>query len=259
MMRRTGWRTATNLSNKMEWEYLLEPEMLAWTVKALDRNVLFHLLPFVLPISISFMAFCVFLLKGHNMPSGIALAALVFALFLFYKVGMERTVFVYRATCERLEIFQWQDISDLEITFLRVFPFIATGIIAMAFINNPVISIAALAGPALVAVLVGSVGSASSYKAAHKRFRQRDFKWEDIDRAMLDVDKGILALSISSPDNCIHDHEIDFEDPAHHRYLTRIYFDKTQERQVLELFKKKMPDRATMVERSYKFAFAERS
>lgn len=57
---------------------------LTCTVKALDRNVLFHLLPFVLPISISSIAFSVFLLKGDNMSSDIALAALVFALFLFY-------------------------------------------------------------------------------------------------------------------------------------------------------------------------------
>ena len=258
-MRRTSWHRAKDLSARMEWGHTAEPEILAWTVKALDRSVLPWFFVFA-PVAIGFIVYdCYLWLKGDVVTAKLVLFSLIFPFFIFYKVAVERTVFVYRATSERLEICQWQDIPDLVFTFLRVFPFIVIGIIAMTLITNPILSIAALAGPALVAVLVGSVGSDSSYKAAHKKFGQRDFKWEDIDRAMLDVDKGILALSISSPDNCIHDHEIDFEDPAHHRYLTRIYFDKTQERQVLELFKQKMPAGATVVERSYKFAFAERS
>ena len=258
-MRRTGWGKAKDYANRIDWKYPSERELLTWTVKAIDRNILFWACFFVLPLAASLAFIGVPLVKGDSVMAAAMVIPFLFTLFLFYKVGMEKTVFVYRATSENIEICHWQDIPDLAFTFLRVFPFIMIGIIAMSLISNPALSIAALAGPALVAVLVASVGSDSNYKAIYKRFGRRELEWESIDRAMLDLKKGILALSISSPDNFIHDHEIDFDDPAHHRYLTRIYFDKTQERQVLELFKQKMPDRATMVERSYKFAFAERS
>ena len=256
MMRRTGWRTAKNLSDNMDWKYPSEPKVLTWAVSAIDRSVLYYASIFALPVGIPFLGVCALLLNGEWGWAGGVFGVFLYGLFLFYKVGMERTVFVYRASSKRLEICQWQDIPDSVFTFIRAFPFIALGIIAMAFISNPALSIAALAGPALVGLLVASVGGDSNYKAIYKRFRHREFKWEDVDRAILDIDKGLLALSISHPDNLIHDHEIDFDDPAHHRYLTRIYFDKKCEKEVLDLFRKKISAQATIVERSYTFAFS---
>jgi len=181
-------------------------------------------------------------------------------LFLFYlyisRSILKKTVFVYRATEERLEICQWQDIPDLVFTFLKIFPFIIVGIILMALISNPALSIAALAGPALVGILLASVGGDSNYKAIYKRFRQHDFTWENLDRALLDPQKGLLGLSVSSPNNVIHDDQINFDNPDDHRYLKRIYFRKDQEAAVLELFRNKMPAGATLVERNYKYDFA---
>ncbi len=176
--------------------------------------------------------------------------------YAFITMGMEKTVFVYRATEERLEICQWQDIPDLVFTFLKVFPFIIVGIILMALISNPALSIAALAGPALVGILLASVGGDSNYKAIYKRFRQHDFTWDNVDRALLDPRKGLLGLSVSSPNNVIFDDQIDFDNPNDHRYLKRIYFRKDQEYAVLELFRRKMPARATIVEKNYKYDFS---
>lgn len=257
MIRRTGWRKAKNLSDKMDWGYPLEQEILTWTVSAVDRSVLFYASIFALPVGIPFLAFCALLLNGERGLAASVFAAFLFGLFLFYKVGMERTVFVYRATAKRLEICQWQDIPDLVFTFIRVFPFVAIGIIAMALISNPALSIAALAGPALVGLLVASFGGDSNYKAIYKRFRQWEFKWADVDRALLDKRKGLIALSISSDENHIQDHEIDFDNTSHHQYLTPIYFDAIQEAAVLELFSKNMPGRAATVERSFRYAFSD--
>lgn len=255
-MRRSGWRSAENFSYKMEWQHAIEEELLTWTVKAVDRNILSWACVFI-PGTISFIIYAGYTwAAGDVVTAKTVLASLVLPLFIAYKVVMEKTVFVYRAT-GGVEICQWQDIPDLLFTFLRMFPFFVAGIVLMALVSNPALSIAALAGPALVGVLVASLGGDSNYKSVYKRFRQWDFKWKDIDRALLDRRKGLIALSISSDEDYIHDHEIDFEDPSHHRYLTPIYFDKRQERAVLELFKRHMPSCATTVERNFKYAFGE--
>ena len=255
-MRRTGWSQAKDLSDRMEWKHSEEAKILTWTVKALDRSILPWACVFAIPIAIPIILIIVLWVKGDTYMAKAMIAPLLFILFIFYKVAVEKTVFVYRATPQRLEICQWQDIPDLVFTFLRVVPFFVIGIILMALISNPALSIAALAGPALVGILIASVGGDSNYKTIYKRFRQRDFEWKNVDRAMLDVKKGLLALSISSPNNVIHDHEIDFDNPGDHRYLTRIYFDKGQEEAVLQLFKERMLGRGTTVERSYKYDFS---
>ena len=255
-MRRTGWIKTLDLSGQMEWKYAAEPQVLAWTVKAIDRNILIWLCLAGVIVVPMMIASLVFYTKGDGLMASGFLFSITVIIFLTYKNGMEKTVFVYRATEERLEICQWQDIPDLVFTFLKVFPFIIVGIILMALISNPALSIAALAGPALVGILLASVGGDSNYKTIYKRFRQHDFTWDNVDRALLDPRKGLLGLSVSSPNNVIFDDQIDFDNPNDHRYLKRIYFRKDQEYAVLELFRRKMPARATIVEKNYKYDFS---
>lgn len=255
-MRRTGWRNMPDLSDRMEWKYIVEPQVLTWTVKAIDKNILGNGLPAIIPGALMFIGGVYGLLKNDMELFLMFFLPMLLMVFLFVKIGMEKTVFVYRATEERLEICQWQDIPDLVFTFLKVFPFIVVGIILMALISNPALSIAALAGPALVGILLASVGGDSHYKAIYKRFRQHDFTWDSLDRALLDSHKGLLGLSVSSPNNVIHDDQIDFDNPDDHRYLKRIYFRKDQEAAVLGLFREKMSTRATLVERNYKYDFS---
>ncbi|WP_285258616.1 hypothetical protein [Halopseudomonas bauzanensis] len=255
-MRRTGWRKTPDLSERMEWEYTAEQQLMTWTVKAIDRNILIWLCLAGVVVVPMMIASLVFYTKGDGLMASAFLFSITIIFFLTYKNGMEKTVFVYRATEERLEICQWQDIPDLVFTFLKVFPFIIVGIILMALISNPALSIAALAGPALVGILLASVGGDSNYKTIYKRFRQHDFTWDNVDRALLDPRKGLLGLSVSSPNNVIFDDQIDFDNPNDHRYLKRIYFRKDQEYAVLELFRRKMPARATIVEKNYKYDFS---
>ena len=255
-MRRTGWRKTPDLSDRMEWKYTAEPQLMTWTVKAIDRNILASgIAGFILGCISSVGILLGLLLQKPGMLQ-VFILGICASSYLFVTMGMEKTVFVYRATEERLEICQWQDIPDLVFTFLKVFPFIVVGIILMALISNPALSIAALAGPALVGILLASMGGDSNYKAIYKRFRQHDFTWDNLDRALLDRKKGLLGLSVSSPNNVIHDDQINFDNPDDHRYLKRIYFRKDQEAAVLELFRNKMPAGATLVERNYKYDFA---
>lgn len=255
-MRRTGWRKTPDLSGQMEWEYVNERQLLAWTVKAVDRNLWVGASVFALPVLCYVSAVLYLFMISQSEMAAMFVVGFLFVLFIFFKVAFERTVFVYRATEERLEVCQWQDIPDLVFTFLKVFPFIVVGIILMALISNPALSIAALAGPALVGILLASVGGDSHYKTIYKRFRQHDFTWDSLDRALLDSNKGLLGLSVSSPNNVIHDDQIDFDNPDDHRYLKRIYFRKDQEAAVLGLFREKMSARATLVERNYKYDFS---
>ncbi|WP_339651848.1 hypothetical protein [Halopseudomonas pelagia] len=254
-MRRTGWKKTQDLSVHMDWKHANEPALMTWTVKAIDRSVEFWTAAFVPLFMIPLIGFIVTLFSGFSFLSWSAIFCFSFVLFLYVKVGLEKTVFVYRATSEHLEICQWQDIPDMVFTFLRVFPFVIVGLILMLFISDPGLSIAALAGPALLGILVASFGADPNYKAIHKKFRQHDYRWCDVDRAMFDSRKNLLALSVSGPNDVIQDDEIDFNNPADHRYLMRVFFRKDQEEAVLDLFKNKMPSKATTVSGNYKYLF----
>lgn len=255
-MRRTGWRKAKDLSGRMEWLHTGEPQVLTWTVKAIDRSILVWACLFALPI---FFLLCLggfFWIKGGSFMSSVVIAPLLMFLFLFKKVGMEKTVFVYRATPQRLEIRQWQDIPDLVFTFLRVVPFFVIGIILMALISNPALSIAALAGPALVGILIASVGGDSDYKAIYKRFRQEDIVWSEVHKILLDERKGLVALSVDWENKVIDPGEVDFSNPDHHIHLYPVYFQKHQEIDVLTLFKDRTKNAEPIVEGSYRYPFS---
>ena len=253
-MRRTSWRKMPDLSNKMQWEYAEEPTLLNWTVKAIDRKILAF--DGVAMICIIAAMLCIAIysyLFGDGTEVGVFCAAAAFMGLLFYKHAMQKTIFVYRATKNRLEICEWQDIPDLAFTFLRIYPFIIIGIILMLLIGSTSLSIAALAGPTLVGIGLASIGGDSNYKTIHRRFRQYDLSWKNIDRAMLDRRQGLLALSISGPDDVIEDHEIDFNNPEDHRHLTCIYFRKDQELKVLDLFKEKTPRTNAIADGNYNY------
>lgn len=254
-MRRTGWRQTPDLADRMEWGYNDEPQVMSWTVKAIDRNLWVGTSIFSLPFLVLISMIVYHMKSQPDLAIGLIIGS-PFLIFIYYKINFEKTVFVYRATKERLEICQWQDIPDLVFSFLKLFPFIIVGLILMTLISNPALSFAALAGPALVGLLVASIGGDSNYKAIYKRFRQHDFTWDNLDRALLDTRKGLLGLTVSSPNNVIHDDQIDFDNPDDHRYLKRIYFRKDQEAAVLALFRKSLPAGTTLVERNYKYDFS---
>lgn len=254
-MRRTGWRKTPDLSDRMEWQHADEQAVLTWTVKAIDRSMLpwacISLFPGLVLLLVSAVLYALDI--RHWMEPGVGALALI---FLFTKIGMEKTVFVYRATEQRLELCHWQDIPDLVFTFLRVFPFIVIGIILMTFISSPGLSIAALVGPALVGILLASVGADSNYKTIYKRFGRHEFMWSDICQAMLDEKKGLLALSVDGPTKVVKDEEIDLSNPEHHMYLYPIYFRLDQQDAVLGLFKDRMSVKVQMVPGNYKYVFA---
>lgn len=255
-MRRTGWIKTLDLSGQMEWKYAAEPQVLAWTVKAIDRNILIWFCLAGVIVVPMMIASLVFYTKGDGLMASGFLFSITIIIFLTYKNGMEKTVFVYRATEERLEICQWQDIPDMVFTFLKVFPFIIVGIILMALISNPALSIAALAGPALVGILLASVGGDSNYKAIYKQFRRDEVIWSEIRKALLDERKGLLALSVDWENKVIDPAEVDLANKEHHLYLYPIYFRKDQEQAVLSLIKEKMAEGTSLMDGSYKYPFS---
>lgn len=255
-MRRTGWIKTLDLSDQMEWQYAAEPQVLTWTVKAIDRNILIWICLAGVIVVPMMIASLVFYTKGDGLMASGFLFSITIIIFLTYKNGMEKTVFVYRATEKRLEICQWQDIPDLVFTFLKVFPFIIVGIILMALISNPALSIAALAGPALVGILLASVGGDSNYKAIYKRFRRDEVIWSEIRKALLDERKGLIAFSVDWENKVIDPAEVDLTNKEHHLHLYPIYFRKDQEQAVLSLIKDKVADGAPVVEGSYKYPFS---
>ena len=229
---------------------------MTWTVKAIDRSILIWIClagVIVIPMMIASL---VFYTKGDSLMASGFLFSITIIIFLTYKNGMEKTVFVYRATEERLEICQWQDIPDLVFTFLKVFPFIIVGIILMALISNPALSIAALAGPVLVGILLASVGGDSNYKAIYKRFRRDEVIWSEIRKVLLDERKGLLALSVDWENRVIDPAEVDLANKEHHIHLYPIYFRKDQEQAVLSLMKEKMAEGTSLMDGSYKYPFS---
>ncbi|WP_143063078.1 hypothetical protein [Halopseudomonas bauzanensis] len=239
----------------MEWQYAAEPDVMTWTVKAIDRSILIWIClagVIVIPMMIASL---VFYTKGDSLMASGFLFSITIIIFLTYKNGMEKTVFVYRATEERLEICQWQDIPDLVFTFLKVFPFIVVGIILMALISNPVLSIAALAGPALVGILLASVGGDSNYKAMYKRLERSECRWDEVIEATLDTHHGLIALTW--PWEIPQEWLAQMKDPEeNHTQGANLYFRKDQQSQVIELIRKKLPPNVKIKEERIKYDFS---
>ncbi|SES25232.1 hypothetical protein SAMN05216589_2867 [Halopseudomonas bauzanensis] len=228
---------------------------MTWTVKAIDRSILIWIClagVIVIPMMIASL---VFYTKGDSLMASGFLFSITIIIFLTYKNGMEKTVFVYRATEERLEICQWQDIPDLVFTFLKVFPFIVVGIILMALISNPVLSIAALAGPALVGILLASVGGDSNYKAMYKRLERSECRWDEVIEATLDTHHGLIALTW--PWEIPQEWLAQMKDPEeNHTQGANLYFRKDQQSQVIELIRKKLPPNVKIKEERIKYDFS---
>tara|TARA_R110002051_G_scaffold116772_1_gene190355 strand:- start:52021 stop:52743 length:723 start_codon:yes stop_codon:yes gene_type:complete len=239
----------------MEWQHAHEPLAMTWTVKAIDRSVAYwtaHFSPFVI---IPLMIFIGTFFYGINLLTWLALFWMAIGLFLYVKIGLEKTVFVYRATDEHLEICQWQDIPDLVFTFLRVFPFIIVGIILMSVISNPGLSIAALLGPALVGILIASIGADSNYKKIYKNLEHEEYRWNEVADALLDTHHGLIHLRW--PYELPPDVAAQVENPEQYsRQGAPLYFRKDQQDQVIELVSNKLPKGVSLELGRYKYDFS---
>ncbi|WP_338212672.1 hypothetical protein [Halopseudomonas aestusnigri] len=158
----------------------------------------------------------------------------------FYKHSMQKTVFVYRATSKHLEVCRWQDIPDMVFIFLRVFPFVMIGIVLMLLISNPALSIAALAGPALVGIGLASVGGDSSYQTYWQDFQQDDYLWSEVLEAMLDAEQGLIVLTL--PYELPAEYAAQIKNPEQFTSQdVRLYFRKDQEAEVIAMVRDRIP------------------
>ncbi|WP_152486875.1 ABC transporter ATP-binding protein [Halopseudomonas pelagia] len=254
-MRRTGWKKTPDLSSQMKWRYANDPSLMTWTVKAINRSMAFWTVFFSPLLVIPLIAFIATLFYGVSLLSWLAVFCFLFALFLYVKVGLERTVYVYRSTSEHLEICQWQDIPDMVFTFLRVFPFLIAGIILMLFISSPGLSIAALVGPALLGILIASFGADSNYKKMYKDLDQQNHRWDEIIEALVDSHHGLIRLRW--PHELPPEIAAQVENPEQYYYQgALLYFRKDQEEQVTQLVKRKLPQGLVLEEGRHKYDFS---
>ncbi|PAU89844.1 hypothetical protein CK507_02950 [Pseudomonas sp. WN033] len=238
----------------MEWQHADEQAVLTWTVKAIDRNIMIWWYVFALPVGVPFFLSGYFYFSGNDLLAFCLIFPFLMSVFLFYKIGMEKTVFVYRATEQHLEVCRWQDIPDLVFTFLRVFPFIVVGIILMTFISSPGLSIAALVGPALVGILIASVGADSGYKKIYKNLEHSEYRWNEVIDAMLDEYHGLVLLRW--PYELPPDVAAQVENPE--QYNTQgalLYFRRDQQDKVVEFVKRKLPVGVSLEQGRYKYEF----
>ncbi|WP_339651844.1 hypothetical protein [Halopseudomonas pelagia] len=254
-MRRTGWKKTPDLSDKMDWQHVGESPVMTWTVKAIDRGILAWAYVFGAPIGIFLLLSMYFLFSGERLLAACLTFPIFLLTFLFVKVGMERTVFVYRATDQHLEVCQWQDIPDLVFTFLRVFPFIIVGIILMSVISNPGLSIAALVGPALVGILIASMGADSNYKKIYKDLEHREYRWDEVADALLDTHHGLIHLRW--PYELPPDVAAQVDNPEqYNRQGAPLYFRADQQNQVIDLVSSKLPKGESWEPGRYKYDFS---
>lgn len=158
----------------------------------------------------------------------------------FYKQAMQKTVFVYRATSKHLEVCRWQDIPDMVFIFLRVFPFVMIGIVLMLLISNPALSIAALAGPALVGIGLASVGGDSSYQTYWQDFQHDDYLWSEVLEAMLDAEQGLIVLTL--PYELPAEYAAQIDNPEQFTSQdVRLYFRKDQQAEVIAMVRDRIP------------------
>ncbi|WP_321346339.1 hypothetical protein [Halopseudomonas oceani] len=234
-MRRTSWRKIPNLTEDQEWTHDNETAVATWTVKAIDKRII--------PEG-SIIVISTLITVGFGLWVGMGYAAFLAALpmtFIFYKQAMQKTVFVYRATSKHLEVCRWQDIPDMVFIFLRVFPFVMIGIVLMLLISNPALSIAALAGPALVGIGLASVGGDSSYQTYWQDFHHDEYLWSEVLEAMLDAEQGLIVLTL--PYELPAEYAAQIENPEQFNSQdVRLYFRKDQQAEVISMVKDRIPD-----------------
>ncbi len=254
-MRRTGWRKTPDLADRFEWVHIDDPAMMTWTVKAIDRSVAFWTAFFSPFLIIPLLIFIGTLFYGGNFLSWIAVFLMALGLFLYVKVGLERTVFVYRATDEHLEICQWQDIPDAVFTFLQVYPFVIIGIVLMLFIRDPALSIAALAGPVLLGFMMTSFSGDSAYKKIYKRFQHYEYRWDETFDPILDTHHGLIRLNW--PYELPPEVAAQVENPEqYNKQCALLYFRKDHQEQVIQLVKSQLPKGICLVPGLHKYPFS---
>ena len=233
-MRRTAWGNPPDQSAKIEWKHPYETAVATWTVKAIDKSII--------PEG-SIIAISTLITVGFGLWVGMGYAAFLAALpmtFIFYKQAMQKTVFVYRATSKHLEVCRWRDIPDMVFIFLRVFPFLMIGVVLMLLISNPALSIAALAGPALVGIGLASVGGDSSYQTYWQDFQHDDYLWSDVLEAMLDAEQGLIVLTL--PYELPPEYAAQIENPEQFNSQdVRLYFRKDQQAEVIAMVRNRIP------------------
>ena len=153
---------------------------------------------------------------------------------------MQKTVFVYRATSNHLEVCRCQDIPDMVFIFIRVIPFVMIGIVLMLLISNPALSIAALAGPALVGIGLASVGGDSSYQTYWQDFQHDDYLWSEVLEAMLDAEQGLIVLTLAY--ELPAELAAQIENPEQFTSQdVRLYFRKDQQTEVIAMVRSQIP------------------
>lgn len=254
-MRRTGWRKTPDLAEQMEWQHAGEPPVMTWTAKAIDRSVAFWTAFFSPLLAIPFIAFVVSLIYEVSLLAWLSIFCMLFVLFLYVKVGLEKTVFVYRATNEHLEICQWQDIPDMVFTILQIYPFVIVGIILMLFISDPGLSITALAGPVLLGFMMTSFSGESTYKKIYKDFQQYDYRWDEAFDPILDTRHGLIRLDW--PYELPPEVAAQVENPEqYNKQCALLYFRKDQQDQVVQLVKSKLPQGICLGLGLHKYCFS---
>jgi len=233
-MRRTSWRKTVELSEKMGWKHTEENTLLTWTVKAIDKRIIPEGSIIVISTLIT-VGFGLWVGMGHS-----AFLAAIPMTFIFYKQAMQKTVFVYRATDKHLEVCRWQDIPDMVFIFIRLIPFLMIGVLLMLLISNPALSIAALAGPALVGIGLASVGGDSSYQTYWQDFQQDDYLWSEVLEAMLDAEQGLIVLTL--PYELPAEYAAQIDNPEQFTSQdVRLYFRKDQQAEVIAMVRDRIP------------------
>ena len=240
-MRRTSWRKTAELSKKMEWKHSEEGVLLTWTVKAIDKKILaFDGIGIICIIGASLCIALYSYFFNDAFEVDIFCATAAFMGFFFYKHSMQKTVFVYRTTSNHLEVCRWQDIPDMVFIFIRVIPFVMIGIVLMLLISNPALSIAALAGPALVGIGLASVGGDSSYQTYWQDFHHDEYLWSDVLEAMLDAEQGLIVLTV--PYELPAEYAAQIENPEQFNSQdVRLYFRKDQQAEVIAMVRNRIP------------------
>ncbi|WP_321346342.1 hypothetical protein [Halopseudomonas oceani] len=240
-MRRTSWNKTAELSEKMKWGHAEDPAAMAWTVKAIDHKIMNRGDSIIVPCTLGAAVGLYSMLLGEGRYAGVFYISVLLGWFLFYKDAMQKTVFVYRATSEHLEVCRWQDIPDMVFIFLRVFPFLMIGVLLMLLISNPALSIAALAGPALVGIGLASVGGDSSYQTYWQDFHHDEYLWSEVLEAMLDAEQGLIVLTL--PYELPAEYAAQIENPEQFTSQdVRLYFRKDQQTEVIAMVKDRIPD-----------------
>jgi hypothetical protein len=191
-----------NLPPALQWQYLEEPELLGWSIRArnCDTFVAKWMLAFMAALTFggSFIMYSVYVGMSQSRRTLSCVFFFFFILFTISRMTHQRVNFANRFTKSGIEYCEWKKPSKWPLTILKWL----TGITAIIFIGlaitDPEFLIGGLIGPGSMALMYISLANSKNYQAMHTQHHRLEFEWKDFIQLAIATNREAVDLKFTT-------------------------------------------------------------